>query len=1629
MPDLSIPENLPTYLQNQLNELVDDFTEENLTLKGYQNKRKQLLDNYARGKSNPLTPVKSQVHPQSVNHSRTQSCNSTIRTGHSTPHIGDDSSIASSINRSRNGDLDSMSPALHASQQHNRETQHAKTPQGRHHSLYRVTTVNSNSDYSSPSSRRKRSSIQLSLPSNEITGVPYNPMVPLLPRQEHPVAAESLPSIVRGRFDHYSSETAFISINEKGKETSISWDRLYLRAEKIAYVLSKEKLYKMDKIPLWYNRNEVIEFTIALLGCFIAGMVAVPVSFETYSVAEITEIIKLTNSKQILISNDCHNQLENLYSTVNHTKMKLTKNDFFSQINFIKTDDLGAYSKAKKTAPTFDIPNVSYIEFTRTPLGRLSGVVMKHKILSYQYKTLAGILNSRVLPHWKKNEINRSPHKKDTCPRYTILNSLDPTRSTGLILGVLFNIFSGNLLVSIDYRILQKPGGYENIINKFRADILLNDQLQLKQVVINYLDDPQSTFSKKQRINFGCIKCCLTSCTTIDTDVSDMVVNKWLKNLGCPDAPMCYSPMLTLLDFGGVFLSLRDQIGKLDNFQIHCSKLRLEDELFVNKENLRSNIIQPSVSAIVNSSNSFNEYLRVAAYGFPIPDATLCVVNPDDNTLVSDLTVGEIWVHSDSLTNEFYQMDRVNDFVFKAKLNYQKMYNFLLEQNNSSSALERLDTIMTICPSSLQFLRTKLIGFIHNGKIYVLSMVEDMFLQNQLIRLPNWSHTSDVSRAKISTEKPPPPTRNSTIGIRDKKRVVQTYYLHQITETLVRTVNTVSEVSAFELNHNKEEHFLAVVIESSMARPAATALISAGQNKNEVLEKRMNELTEQVYRILWIFHKIQPMCVVVVPQGSLPRRYCSLELANSTVEKKFLNGELPSTFVKFQMDNITLDFVPHSLYFNESIFSEHLSNLRSAALKETQSTTSLAKESQWQISGIDYRETSIDVGTGKRLTDFPNILDILEWRMKNNSNDSAFDDGGDNNASNNENNIHKRVSWSSFECIIASFLKKIIGSKSPLKRGDRVLIMSENSVEYVAIVMACFYCKFVVIPYPILREKYAEKDVEDFCNVVKAYGIKRIFTDAKTYNFFDGNVPVSKVLKKNKHVLPKITVFTKVKRKTGLSISIFKKYLKANYSSKPGTNSNAVPCIVWINREYDIKSNIHVTMTHSAFMNSCKMLKETLQLSPDRPLFSLCSYTTGIGFMMSCLLGIYVGCTTSLFSLSEVTLDPKEFLIGLQNLNVKDLFLRAETLCMLVEKANNLISLSRKNTTVSKKGNTTLLRPDLFRNVQNFMIPFSGRPNIYKIEGLIKKNTQVILSPVQINYVYENHFNPHITLRSYLGIPPVDLYLDPISLREGLIKTVDPSTVDTGGYLRVQDSGIVPVCTDVSIVNPETNMTCYNGEFGEIWCCSEGNAFNYSICAEGENSGKRILTKDPFINEQFNCKLKKDVDNGLSYLRTGDLGFIKSVSCPDAYGNVVDLNLLFVLGSINETVEILGLTHFVEDLERTVMNLISCFENCMISKAGGLLVCLVECRGDKQPKMANLTALIVSELLKNHGVILDLCAFVKHGTITNFDWNKNRATLMKDWFNQKLIIENQFGVNFGENISIYLLSEFEKQSQ
>ena len=153
-------------------------------------------------------------------------------------------------------------------------------------------------------------------------------------------------------------------------------------------------------------------------------------------------------------------------------------------------------------------------------------------------------------------------------------------------------------------------------------------------------------------------------------------------------------------------------------------------------------------------------------------------------------------------------------------------------------------------------------------------------------------------------------------------------------------------------------------------------------------------------------------------------------------------------------------------------------------------------------------------------------------------------------------------------------------------------------------------------------------------------------------------------------------------------------------------------------------------------------------------------------------------------------------------------------------------------------------------------------------------------------------------------IEPIELWLDVRALRRGLVYPVDPDTDPSA--LLIQDSGMVPVSTQIAIVNPETCRLCYIGEYGEIWVQSEACVKSF------------YGSRDAFDAERFNGRTV-DGDPHVTYVRTGDLGFLHNVVRPiGPGGQQVEMQVLFVLGGIGETFEVNGLSHFPMDIEHSI---------------------------------------------------------------------------------------------------------------
>jgi hypothetical protein len=246
-------------------------------------------------------------------------------------------------------------------------------------------------------------------------------------------------------------------------------------------------------------------------------------------------------------------------------------------------------------------------------------------------------------------------------------------------------------------------------------------------------------------------------------------------------------------------------------------------------------------------------------------------------------------------------------------------------------------------------------------------------------------------------------------------------------------------------------------------------------------------------------------------------------------------------------------------------------------------------------------------------------------------------------------------------------------------------------------------------------------------------------------------------------------------------------------------------------------------------------------------------------------------------------------------------------------------------------------------------------------------------------------------------IEPIELHLDVNALRRGLIMPVDPDTEPSA--LMVQDSGMVPVSTQISIVNPETNQLCLVGEYGEVWVQSEANAYGF------------YGSKERLDVERFNGRTI-DGDPNVRYVRTGDLGFLHNVTRPiGPNGAPVDMQVLFVLGSIGDTFEVNGLNHFSMDIEQSVER---CHRNivpggCAVFQAGGLVVVVVEIF--RRNFLASMVPVIVNAILNEHQLVIDIVAFVIKGDFHRSRLGeKQRGKILAGWVTRKMRTIAQYSI-------------------
>ncbi|KAL9041613.1 MAG: hypothetical protein Q9180_001163 [Flavoplaca navasiana] len=1355
---------------------------------------------------------------------------------------------------------------------------------------------------------------------------------------------DNIATVLRHRARTNAKQPAYWVLDQKAKETaSITWEKLASRAEKVAQVIrEKSNLYRGDRVALIYRDTEIIDFAVALMGCFIAGVVAVPINnLEDYARLNVV----LTNTQaHLALTTDAN--LKNFQRIITTNKLNWPRG-----VEWWKTNEFGSYHPKKKDeVPQLVVPDLAYIEFSTAPTGDLRGVVLSHRTIMHQMACLSAII--ATVPTNGNDTFNSGLRDKQGRlvaghgAGEILLSYLDPRQSVGMILGVLLTVYGGHTTVWMEARAVETPGLYANTITKYKATLMAADYPGLKRTAYNYQTDPMATrnFKKNFEPNFASVKLCLIDTLTVDSEFHDLLADRWLRPLRNPRARELVAPMLCLPEHGGMVISIRDWLGGEERMgcplTAETQEIREEkkddkssfpgsaygsligggtaqpkdqqgrtelSEVLLDKESLKTNevVVVAMGDEVKKRAGNEPNTVRVGAFGYPIPDATVAVVDPETSLLCTPYVIGEIWVDSPSLSGGFWALPKHTETIFHAR-----PYRF--QQGNP--------TPMAIEP---EFLRTGLLGCIIEGKIFVLGLYEDRLRQKV-----EWvEHGMEVAEYRY-------------------------FFVQHLIVSIMKNVPKIFDCSAFDVFIN-EEHLPVVLLESSAASTAPT---TSGGPPRQLDTALLDSLSERCMEVLYQEHHVRVYCVMITAPDTLRRvvKNGRREIGNMLCRRDFDTGSLPCVHVKFGVERAVLN-LPVGVDPVGGIWS-HVS---------TSARQDILQMQEKQYSGVDYREVVIDDRTSTPLNNFTSIVDLLQWRVARQAEELSYCtiDG--------RGREGKGVTWKKFDTRVAA-VAQFLQNKAKVRSGDHLILMYTHSEEFVYAVHACFCLGAIAIPMAPLDQNRLNEDAPALLHMISDFHVKAIIVNAEVDHLMKQKL-VAQHIKQSAQVLkvsmPSIFNTAKPPKQSSGCRDL-------GFTMKPAWVQPNYPVLIWTYWTPD-QRRIAVQLGHDTIMGTCKVQKETCQMTSSRPVLGCVRSTMGLGFVHTCLMGVFVGAPTYLVSPVDFASSPQSLFLTLSRYKIKDTYATGQML------DHAMGSMPGKGFALHE--------------LKNMMISTEGRPRADLFQKVRLHFAATGLDRTAINTIYSHVLNPMVASRSYMCIEPIELWLDTRALRRGLVYPVDPDSDPSA--LLIQDSGMVPVSTQIAIVNPETNRLCHIGEYGEIWVQSEACVHSF------------YGSKDAFDAERFSGRTV-DGDPNVSYVRTGDLGFLHNVVRPiGPGGQQVEMQVLFVLGGIGETFEVNGLSHFPMDIELSIEK---CHRNivpggCAVFQAGGLVVILVEV--GRKAYLASIVPVIVNAVLNEHQLIVDIVAFVSRGDFPRSRLGeKQRGKILASWVTRKMRTIAQFGI-------------------
>uniref|UniRef100_A0A4W3HS65 Disco interacting A n=2 Tax=Callorhinchus milii TaxID=7868 RepID=A0A4W3HS65_CALMI len=392
-----------------------------------------------------------------------------------------------------------------------------------------------------------------------------------------------------------------------------------------------------------------------------------------------------------------------------------------------------------------------------------------------------------------------------------------------------------------------------------------------------------------------------------------------------------------------------------------------------------------------------------------------------------------------------------------------------------------------------------------------------------------------------------------------------------------------------------------------------------------------------------------------------------------------------------------------------------------------------------------------------------------------------------------------------------------------------------------------------------------------------------------------------------------------------------------------------------------------VKMSHAATSALCRSIKLQCELYPSRQIAICLDPYCGLGFALWCLCSVYSGHQSILVPPLELESNVSLWLSAVSQYKVRVTFCSYSVMEMCTK------GLGSQTEALKAKGlNLSCVR--------TCMVVAEERPRIALTQSFSKLFKDLGLSLRAVSTTFGCRVNVAICLQGTSGPDPTTVFVDMRALRH------DRYAYPT--ILKLMTFCLCQVILPVLCIYPIPYHRCCAQDSGQgsmkIWVSSPHNATGYYT----------VYGEESLHADHFNARLSFG-DTQIVWARTGYLGFLRRTELTDASGERHDA--LYVVGSLDETLELRGMRYHPIDIEISVLRAHKSIAECAVFTWTNLLVVVVELDGSEQEAL-DLVALVTNVVLEEHYLIVGVVVVVDPGVIPINSRGEKQRMHLRDGF-------------------------------